>query len=148
MKTLWDVSARGELRERIGRLSPNAARLWGKMSAPQMVAHLVDSMRMANGEIQVPSKKLPLRFTPIKQLVIYVAPFPKSAPTAPQLISRPPADWPSECNTLCQLIERYAERGPSARNLPEHPAFGKLTARAWGVLTYRHIDHHLRQFGA
>ena len=146
MKTLWDASARQELRDRLGRLTPSANRRWGKMSAPQMVAHLVDSMRMANGEIEIPSKKLPLRFTPIKQLVIYLAPFPKSAPTAPQLITRPPADWPSECNALCRGMDQFAERDPSGP-FPEHPAFGKLTARAWGVQVYRHIDHHLKQFG-
>jgi hypothetical protein len=146
MKTLWDASARHELQERVGRLSPGATRLWGKMSAPQMMAHLVDSMHMANGDLPVPSKKLPLRFTPIKQLVIYVAPFPKSAPTAPQLVGRPPADWPSECGALCRGMDRFAERDRSG-SFPEHPAFGKLTARAWGRLIYRHIDHHLRQFG-
>jgi Protein of unknown function (DUF1569) len=146
MKTIWDVSARDELRERIGRLSPTANRLWGKMSAPEMIAHLVESMRMANGEIAVPSKKLPLRFTPIKQFVIFVAPFPKGAPTAPQLIGRSAVDWPSECGTLCRGMDQFAERGRSAA-LPEHPAFGKLTARAWGRLIYRHMDHHLRQFG-
>jgi hypothetical protein len=43
------------------------------------------------------------------------------------------------------------DRAASARTTdtwPEHPAFGKLSTRAWGVLIYRHMDHHLRQFGA
>ena len=50
-----------------------------------MLAHLNDSYRMCLGELKVKSKHLPLRYTPIKQLVIYVAPFPKGAPTAPEL---------------------------------------------------------------
>lgn len=148
MKTIWEASARQDLRDRLERLSPAAERRWGKMSAPQMVTHLVDSMRMANGELQVPAKKLPIRFTPLKQFIIYVAPFPRSAPTAPQLIPRPPGDWPSECRTLCTLIDQFAARDRSAPRWPDHPAFGKMTAGSWGVLTYRHIDHHLRQFGA
>ena len=53
-----------------------------------MLAHLNDSYRMCTGELKVKSKNLPLRYTPIKQLVIYVAPFPKGAPTAPELIAR------------------------------------------------------------
>jgi hypothetical protein len=146
MKTVWDASARQEIRDRLGRLTPNANRLWGKMTAPQMVAHLADSMRMANGEIPIPSKNLPLRFTPIKQFIIYVAPFPKSAPTAPQLITRPPIDWPSECKAICLGMDQFSARDRSGP-FPEHPAFGKLTARAWGRLIYRHIDHHLKQFG-
>ncbi|MGH9801334.1 MAG: DUF1569 domain-containing protein, partial [Blastocatellia bacterium] len=30
---------------------------------------------------------------------------------------------------------------------PEHPAFGKLSTKDWGALTYKHMDHHFRQFG-
>ena len=146
MKTLWDAPARRELRDRLGRLTPQAERKWGTMMAPQMVAHLVDSMRMAIGEMPVQPKKLPIRFTPIKQLIIYCLPFPKGAPTAPQLVSRAPGDWPSECSTLLSLVDRFAERN-RASAWPDHPAFGRLTGKAWGVLTYRHIDHHFRQFG-
>lgn len=146
MKTLWDDACRRELQDRLSRLDPNAARRWGKMSAPQMVAHLVDSMRMAQGEIRVPSKNLPLRFTPIKQIVIYWLPFPKGAPTAPALISRPPADWATECATLATMVDRFAERDRAAE-WPDHPAFGSLTGAQWGVLVYRHMDHHFRQFG-
>lgn len=146
MKTLWDTTARQELCERLGRLSPSAARRWGTMSAPQMVTHLVDSMRMAIGDMPVAPKKVPIRFTPIKQLIIYCLPFPKGVPTAPELVSRIPAEWPTECATLLTLIEQFAERDRAAR-WPDHPAFGKLTGNNWGVLAYRHIDHHLKQFG-
>lgn len=146
MKTLWDEAARQDLRQRLGRLTPASNRRWGSMSAPQMLAHLVDAMRMAVGDIAVPSRNLPLRFTPIKQLVIYCLPFPKGAPTAPQLVSRPAGDWPSECATLVTLIERFAECDRD-RAWPDHPAFGRLTGGDWGVLTYRHIDHHFKQFG-
>ena len=146
MRSLWDPSARRELRDRVARLTPATERQWGTMSAPQMLAHLVEAMRMASGEIVVPSKNLPLRFTPFKQLILYVLPFPKGAPTAPELISRAPLDWPTEAATLATMIERFGERDRSAR-WAEHPAFGKLTGKQWGVLVYKHIDHHFRQFG-
>jgi hypothetical protein len=146
MKTMWDNAARAELRERINRLTPEASRRWGSMSAPQMLAHLVDSLRMTFGELPVASKNLPLRFTPIKQLVIYWLPFPKGAPTAPELVSRIATDWPGDRATLLTLVEHFVERGRSA-HWPDHPAFGRLTADQWGVLVYRHMDHHLKQFG-
>jgi hypothetical protein len=146
MKTLWDAPARQDVRQRLARLTPASSRRWGTMSAPQMVAHLVDAMRMAIGEMPVPSKNLPLRFTPIKQLVIYCLPFPKGAPTAPQLVSRPPGDWPGECATLLTLVDRFAECDRNGA-WPDHPAFGTLTGGNWGVLAYRHIDHHFKQFG-
>ena len=146
MKTMWNVADRRELRDRLSRLDAGAQRRWGTMSAPQMIAHLVDAMRMTYGDIQIPSKNLPIRYPPLKQLIIYWLPFPKGAPTAPQLISRPPADWPSECATLATMIDRFAECDASGP-WPEHPAFGPLTGRAWGVLAWRHIDHHFKQFG-
>ena len=146
MKTVWDPAARAELCERIGRLTPEASRRWGSMSAPQMVAHLVDSLRMAFGELPVASKHLPLRYTPIKQLVIYWLPFPKGAPTAPELISRVPTDWRGDCASLLMLVDSFAARARSSR-WPDHPAFGALTGNQWGVLIYRHMDHHLKQFG-
>lgn len=145
MKTIWDSSTRRELQERLGRLTAQSERQWGTMTAPRMVAHLVDAMRMATGEIQVPSKKLPIRFTPLKQLIIYALPFPKGAPTAPQLVSRAPASWASECATLETMLQQLPDRRRSLA--PEHPAFGALTAKQWGVLIYRHMDHHFRQFG-
>ena len=53
-----------------------------------MVAHLNDAMRMATGELPVAPRKLPIRYFPLKQLILYVLPFPKSAPTAPELLAR------------------------------------------------------------
>jgi hypothetical protein len=146
VKTMWNASDRKELGDRLSRLEPGASRRWGTMTAPQMLAHLTDALRMAVGEIAIPSKKLPIRYTPLKQLIIYWLPFPKGAPTAPEIVSRVAADWPSECATLAGLMQRFAERDRAAR-WPDHPAFGRLTGNAWGVLVYRHMDHHFRQFG-
>ncbi len=116
------------------------------MTAPQMVAHLADSLRMAIGELLVPSKNLPIRFPPIKQLIIYWLPFPKGVPTAPELITRVPAEWKAELDDLRLLLDRFAQRDKHGK-WPDHPAFGRMKATAWGVLVYRHMDHHLRQFG-
>jgi hypothetical protein len=112
-----------------------------------MVTHLIESMRMANGDVRLPSRKVPLRFTPLKQLIIYCLPFPKGVPTAPALLARVPAEWSDDVSVLHLLIDQFAMRDRNAKDWPEHPAFGRLSARAWGVLAYRHIDHHFRQFG-
>lgn len=147
MKTLHDESTRREVGERIASLSPDSAALWGTMSAPRMVVHLADSLRMATGDLVCRSKRLPIRYTPLKQIIIYLAPFPKGAPTAPELLRRTPAEWAADVADLHTMMAKYASL--SARvEWPEHPAFGRLDRRGWGVLTYRHSDHHLRQFGA
>jgi hypothetical protein len=148
MKTIWDPSRQQEIRERVARLSSNSRGAWGKLSAPAMVCHLADSLKMALGDFPVAPKRFPIRYPPLKQFIIYVAPFPKSAPTAPELLARSPAAWQADVAELQALVDRFVARGRDSSPWPEHPAFGRLSKRAWGVLTYRHMDHHLRQFGA
>ena len=132
--------------ERIRRLTPDARGRWGKMNAPQMLTHITDAVRMATGELPTRSKKLPLRFFPLKQIAIYLLPFPKGMPTAPELISRAPSEWNGEMDMLLAAIERFSALDP--RGIwPDHPAFGAMSGREWGVVSYRHLDHHLRQFG-
>ena len=146
MKTLWDSSARKELAQRLDKLKPDAPAQWGRMSAPQMVVHVVDALKMSTGELPVEEKKRPVRFAPVKQLIIYGPAFPKSVPTAPELLVRQCEDFGTECATLKQMMDTFASI-PATTELPRHPAFGKLSRRAWGALTYKHIDHHFKQFG-
>jgi hypothetical protein len=146
MKSIWNDGDRRELRARVQQLTPQHAAKWGKFTAPQMVAHLCDSMRMASSELPVAAKNLPIRYPPLKQLIIYWLPFPKSAPTAPELLVRSPGDFAADRAELERRIDETARRGPSAL-APQHPAFGAMNDRLWGVLIYRHVDHHLRQFG-
>jgi hypothetical protein len=147
MKTVWQDEARHELENRIARLSPDRKAQWGRMSAPQMVCHLAESLKMALGDLPVASKRVPIRYPPLKQFIVYLAPFPKNVPTAPELLARSPREWSDDVADLQSLLNRFAARGADSA-WPKHPAFGKLSGRAWGVLAYRHMDHHLRQFGA
>jgi hypothetical protein len=146
MKTLWQEESRNELTSRLGRLSAESRPLWGKMNAPQMLAHLNNSLRMAKGELKAAPKNLPIRYPPLKQLIVYWLPFPKGSPTAPELINREPGDWALENAELCRHLVHFSTRSQTEK-FPDHPAFGRMTPRAWGVLVYRHIDHHFRQFG-
>ena len=87
---------------------------------------------------------------PLKHLLLYVLPFPKGAPTAPALKPELKPDvvasFEEERAALLELIERI---GTGLRNGfgPDHPLFGPLSWREWGVVTYKHADHHLKQFG-
>jgi hypothetical protein len=146
MKTIWNEADRRALQDRLQRLNAGTPGRWGKMTAPQMVTHLADALRMALGDLPCEPKRVPLRYPPLKQLVVYWLPWPEGAPTAPELISRAPASWATEVADVVNLLERVA-RQPRDVRFPEHPAFGRLSRRAWGVLVHRHTDHHLRQFG-
>ena len=147
MASLWDDAACRLLLERFRRLTADRKPMWGKMNAAQMLAHLNDSLRMAAGELATKPKRLPIRFFPLKQLIIYAFPFPKGAPTAPELIARlDRAQWDQEAAELPQIIERLV-RIPATAAWPIHPAFGRLSHGGWGALVHKHVSHHFTQFG-
>jgi hypothetical protein len=117
------------------------------MNVGQMVHHLSGNLRMAMGELptQCHNKRLFQTF-PVKHLILYVLPFPKNVPTAPELVVGSPCDFDEEVAQLRALITLFGAPRLDPRG-PVHPVFGLLTQREWGVLQYRHTDHHLRQFG-
>jgi hypothetical protein len=115
------------------------------MTAPQMVAHINESLRMCFGDLRAKDKRLFFRHPPLKQLIMYWLPWPKGAPTAPELLARAPAEWEADIAECRALIDRFA-RERRDREWPRHPAFGSMTATQWGRLAYRHLDHHWKQF--
>jgi hypothetical protein len=118
------------------------------MDVQAMLTHLRQSALMALGELPVAGKgKRAFQLFPIRYLLLNVAPFPKGAPTAPELLVPDVAPVDSIRSELLSLVERIGA-GPREGYGPVHPLFGRLSFREWGVATYKHMDHHLRQFGA
>lgn len=146
MKTIFDEQQRNALLTRVDRVTADLRPQWGKMNAEQMLAHLVESMRMAAGELYCQPKKLPIRFAPLRQLVVYWLPWPKGSPTAPELLPPDRRAIEDSKRELVRLVGLVGGRGKE-KNWPYHPAFGNLGRRGWGALGWRHLDHHLRQFG-
>lgn len=141
---------RMELGERLRSLSTSSNRNWGTMDVVGMLEHLRLSASMALGDNELPSaNKRAFQVFPLKHLILYVFPFPKDAPTAPGLKpeSIDPSSFEDKRKTVLELLERIGT-GPREGVGPEHPLFGKLTRKEWGVCTYKHTDHHLKQFGA
>lgn len=138
-----------ELARRIGALDPGRAPRWGRLDASRMVCHLIDSLEMATGARAVRLKPLwPFRVFPLKHLVLHALPMPRGAPTAPELLAtRPSPTFDADRARLLALLQTFAampDAGPGA----VHPLFGRLGHAKWGALVYKHMDHHLRQFGA
>lgn len=146
MPTLFDPAAHQAIHARLDRLSPETRPRWGTMNAGRMIAHLADQLRAGLGDLPCEPKRTPFKNPVMQRLVIYVLPWPKGAPTAPELLSTQAGDWDADMAALRSLMDRFTARGP-AGPFSEHPAFGRLNGRMWGVLAWRHLDHHLRQFG-
>ena len=147
MKSLWQEETRNELRARARRLTPAHHAQWGKFTVDRMLAHMVDAFRMGLGEIEVRPRKIPVIGTwPFNVLFIRFVGMPKNAPTAREIIQRPPLSIEAELRELEAAMDRFASQH-ERKEWPRHPAFGKLSRKSWGVLGYVHTDHHLRQFG-
>jgi hypothetical protein len=144
--TIFESAAREGLVQRLHVLTPQAKARWGRLTAPAMLSHLIESCRMALGEVPIEPRKLPIRFFPLNWLIIHWLPFPKNAPSAPELLSRASGDWEADIQKLQELLRRVGQRAPDER-WPTHPAFGDISGGDWGVLVYRHVDHHFQQFG-
>jgi hypothetical protein len=111
-----------------------------------MVCHLGDGLAMSLGELSVRSvNRRAFWHFPLKHLIIYVLPFPKGVPTAPELLSTAPQGVEGDRRRVVQYINRLAAVPPGRG--PEHPFFGPLTNEEWNALQWKHIRHHLRQFG-
>jgi uncharacterized protein DUF1569 len=139
---------RAAIRQRIDSVTSASVPRWGRMDAKAMLTHLRQSALMALGELPVSCKSQRVfQVFPIKHLILHVAPFPKDAPTAPELLVPDAAPLDAIRSELVSLVDRIGA-GPRAGDGPVHPLFGRLSFEEWGVATYKHTDHHLRQFGA
>jgi hypothetical protein len=150
MKNLFDQARVSELTERLERLQPDSPRLWGKMTAPQALAHCAIAMEWAVGDTRPPRMLIGRLIGGLvkRGVVSNDDPFKKNAPTAPTLLITDARELATERARLRGLIERFAAAGPAGCSTHPHSFFGQLTPDEWSVLMYKHVDHHLRQFGA
>ena len=147
MRSILNEGDRAEIDRRLRSLSASSTRRWGSMDVVGMLQHLRLAARMTLGELPVPSaNKRAFQMFPLKHLILYVLPFPKGAPTASELKPVDAASFEEERAALLELMERIGT-GLREGAGPDHPLFGPLSWREWGVATYKHTDHHLKQFG-
>ena len=148
MGSILNDADRKAICQRIGSVTSASLPRWGRMDAKAMLTHLKQSALMALGELPVACKgKRAFQVFPIKHLILHVVPFPKGAPTAPELLVLDSAPVDAIRAELVTLVERIGA-GPREGYGPIHPLLGRLSFREWGVATHKHTDHHLRQFGA
>ena len=149
MKTLFDTADRDALLTRLAALQPDSTRQWGTMSPAQALCHCAIALETGTGDRPMKQKFLGKILTPfIRATVLGEKPFGKNSPTDPSFVVRDDKQFDSERDRLRGLINRFVERGGDHAGTQTHAFFGKLSGDEWGALMYKHIDHHLRQFGA
>jgi hypothetical protein len=134
---------------RIEKLNPNTPAIWGKMSVDQMLAHCNVTYEMAFENIHSKPNafiKLILKLL-VKKNVVNEKEYSKNGTTAPQFIIKSKKDFEIEKNRLIAYIIKSRELGESYYEGKESHSFGKLTKIEWNNMFYKHLNHHLSQFG-
>jgi hypothetical protein len=149
MKSMFDASQASEVKERLHRLQSSSQRQWGTMTAAQAVAHCATGMETALGDIALPRVFIGrLIGWIVKPLALgNEQPMKRNSPTAPGMIVTDDRDLEAERRRLLALVDRFVTAGPAGCTTHPHAFFGRLTPQEWAILMYKHLDHHLRQFG-
>ncbi len=148
MKNMFEAGTVVEVKGRIATLQPASERLWGKMTAGQAVAHCSEGMRMGLGETKPPRVLIGRILGPIvKGMALGKEPMRRNSPTAKSLVVQDARNLEIERQRLCELIDRFSSAGARGCTTHPHPFFGQMTPEEWSILMYKHLDHHLRQFG-
>jgi hypothetical protein len=146
MKSLLTNEGHLEIKNRLGQLSENSQRKWGKMTVGQMAWHCQYPLKLAIRNKENTSKGNWLIKTFFKKSLYNDKPWRKNLPTAPQLRAKEAKDFNEEITILKELADEF-NRLASRDMWHPHPTFGSFTKEQWAQLQYKHLDHHLKQFG-
>ena len=149
MKNLFEPSSVSEIKKRIECVGPANGRKWGQMTVAQMLAHCSAWMEMAAG-LKCPPRSLIGRVFGrfAKAAILGEEPLRRNMPSEKSLIMNDQHQFAEERQRLLAWIDRFAAGGPGQCTRHPHSFFGHLTPAEWAILGYKHLDHHLRQFGA
>jgi hypothetical protein len=149
IKSVFNAADVAELKDRINKLTPQTAALWGKMNVSQMLAHANVSYEMAYTDKHPRPgafMRLILKFL-VKDKVVGPKLYKRSTPTAPAFIIKDDRDFETEKARLFEYLDHTLQLGKNHFEGRESLSFGRLTADEWNVMFYKHLDHHLEQFG-
>jgi hypothetical protein len=146
---IFEESTTTELDKRIDELTPSTQRLWGKMGVAEMLAHCCIPYEQVLGER---NDKTPFLMkwivkTFFKSSMVNEVPYKKNLPTPPAFIIKEEKNFEWEKQRLKHYVRKIQVMGPAAIEGKEQSSIGKLTSQEWNNLLYKHLDHHLKQFG-
>jgi len=149
MKNLFEREAVGAVISRIDTLQPATRRQWGKMDVAQMMAHCSAALDMASGQLILPRLFIGRLIGPfVRPIYTNEKPFSRSSPTDPKLVVSDQREFLREQEQLKVKVRQFYEGGEGNCTRHPHPFFGALPPQDWSRGMYKHLDHHLRQFGA
>lgn len=149
LPNIFDAAVTQQIVARIEKLQPSSTPLWGKMNVGQMLAHCNVAYEMVY-ENKHPKPNAIMRLILgwfVKKGVTNEVPYKQNMRTAPVFIMQGSKQFEEEKHRLVNYIKRSQAEGVAVFDGRESLSFGKLMAKEWSNMFYKHLDHHLRQFG-
>jgi len=147
MESLFEPAAAESILSRLQMLEPTTRARWGKMNVAQMLAHCSLPLEQYFRENKVRRSLTGFLFGRMaKKRLFSNKPWPRNLPTAKQFRIKDQKEFVQEKKRLAAIIQRFSTEGFTiTQNI--HPFFGKMSSQEWALFCYRHLDHHLQQFG-
>jgi hypothetical protein len=149
MKSIFDAAVSNEFIDRINKLTPETQPLWGKMSVAQMLAHCCVTYELVyENKHKKPGlfMKLILKLI-VKDQVVTEKPYKQNLRTGPDFLIVDPKIFETEKTRLINFINKTTELGANHFEGKVSHSFGPLSSTEWNNMFYKHLDHHLSQFG-
>ncbi len=149
MRSLFDKAAYNEIRTRLEHLTLQHQRQWGKMDVAQMLAHCGEAIKTPLEHRKTRRSLMSYIFGGMaKRMATSDQPYKQGLPTDKNFVIVGTREFEKEKQQLLSLVDRFHQGGEKAMTPYPHPFFGHMTPQDWGSSQYKHLDHHLRQFGA
>ncbi|MCF7569550.1 DUF1569 domain-containing protein [Sabulilitoribacter arenilitoris] len=149
MKSLFETENQQSILNRIQNLNEISQPNWGKMDVAQMLTHCQKPLEVANGTLQLNTKigfAKKLLFKLFKSTMYNNKPWQKNLSTVREFRITDAQDFTSQKEKLIHVINEFSQL-KEKKCWPTHPLFGDFTTKQWGKMQYKHLDHHLTQFG-
>lgn len=148
MKNILNESDYSEIRKRIMSLSSTSQKKWGKMNVKQMLVHCSAQLKMAVGEMASQTQGPAFLRSGLGKWILFSnLPWPKGSMTPKEMKAENHLSLIEDIETGKSTLFHYLEKARNLETLKPHPFFGSLDRNEWARLIYKHLDHHLRQFG-
>lgn len=134
---------------RIKALKENQPAKWGSMNVSQMMKHCtIPYLQIKNdNDLKAPWLVRQMMQLFFKKDMVNEIPFSKNLPTASFFRIKETPDFEKCKQALIAEVSWFGNQDPNQFEGKKHSTLGKLTTKEWDNLVYKHLNHHLKQFG-
>lgn len=120
------------------------------MSCAQMMVHCKRILEVGTGKTVLPGTPAIIRLFGIcakKEIFLFNNGIPRNMPTYGVVKLKESCNFEESRADLLIALEEFVKALKRNELIPKHALFGEMSKQHWGFLQYKHLNHHLKQFG-